>query len=138
MHEIHDAVGRFQCQCSVCINQIKGKLINTVHKMPEKLKKSLSIIDRETYYKRYNGFPKDFIWLIEHLLPFSDRIKGCELIFPGTVFFKNGKPCMFVKMDKDFCLTKINSGERLNLQNIMKALQNNARDHKRDTNGVFA
>jgi hypothetical protein len=115
LHEIHDAIGRFQCQCSVCINQIKGKLINTVHKMPEKLKKSLSIIDRETYYKRYSGFPKDFMWLIEHLLPFSERIKGCELIFPDTIFFKNGKPHMVVKMDKDYCLTSLKSGEKLNL-----------------------
>lgn len=88
--------------------------------MPEKLKTSLSIIDRDAYYKRFQGQKMDFAWLIEHLLPFSDRIKGCECIFPDTIFFKNGKPHMIVKMDKDFCLQAIKSGPKLNLHNIMK------------------
>ena len=98
--------------------------------MPDKLRTGLSIIDRETYYKRYNGFPKDFTWLIEHLLPFSERIKGCECIFPDTIIFKNGKPHMIVKMDKDFCLTAIKTGSKLNLTNIMKDIQNITRDRK--------
>ena len=100
--------------------------------MPAKLKTGLSIIDRETYYKRYNGQTKDFAWLIEHLLPFSERIKGCECIFPDTIFFKNGKPSMIVRMDKDFCLTSVKTGSKLNLTNIMKDIQNITRERKRD------
>jgi len=56
--------------------------------MPEKLVASLSTIDRDNYYRRYGGEVRDFSWLIEHLLSFSERIKGCELIFPDTVLFK--------------------------------------------------
>jgi hypothetical protein len=105
--------------------------------MPEKLKTGLSIIDRETYYKRYRGTPKDFTWLIEHLLPFSERIKGCECIFPDTIFFKNGKPSLIVKMDKDFCLTSVKAGPKLTLTNIMKDIQNITRERRRDINGIF-
>ena len=45
---------------------------------------------------------------------------------------------MIVKMDKDFCLTAIKTGSKLNLTNIMKDIQNITRDRKRDMNGVFA
>ena len=39
-----------------------------------------------------------------HLLPFNDKVKGCELLMPETVFFDNGQPECVVKMDKSFCL----------------------------------
>lgn len=44
---------------------------------------------------------------MEHLLPPSEKesaVKGCELIFPDTVFFNQGKAKMIIKMDKDYCL----------------------------------
>jgi len=37
---------------------------------------------------------------MEHLLSFSEKILGCELIFPDTVFFKDGKPSFIIKSDK--------------------------------------
>ena len=49
----------------------------------------------------------DFTWLIEHLLPPSDLYKGCEMIFPDTVFFEkeSAKARLIVKMEKkDYCL----------------------------------
>jgi hypothetical protein len=109
-----------------------------LHKIPDKLKTSLGIIDRDKYYKRFGGFSVDFQWLVEHLLPYSDRIKGCECIFPDTIFFKNGKPYLLVKMDKDFCLHGVKSGTKLNLQNVQKDIENVTRERKKDTNGLFS
>ena len=40
-----------------------------------------------------------------HLLPFNDKVKGCELIMPETVFFDEGQPDTIIKLDKQFCLT---------------------------------
>ena len=72
--------------------------------MPKQLKLSLTILEREKVYEKFGGFKKDFTWFIEHLLPYSERIKGCELIFPDTLFIKDGKPSFIVKMDADFCI----------------------------------
>ena len=53
------------------------------------------------------------MWLVEHMLSFSDKILGCEMIFPDTVFFKDGKPFIIVRMDKELCLYAIKSGSKL-------------------------
>ena len=95
------------------------------------------MIKTDKYYKQFQGFEKNFKWLIDHLLPFSEKIKGCELIFPDTVFFENGAPSMIVKMDKDFCLTSVKSKNKLNLKNIQKEFQDVCRDRKKDAAGVF-
>ena len=55
-----------------------------------------------------------------HLLPPSDRVKGCELLFPETVFFKNGKPERIVFTDQDYYLKQSISDEKLILNNILK------------------
>ena len=101
--------------------------------MPERIIKSLKMLKTDQFYKQYQGFEKDFPWLVEHLLPFSEKIKGCEIVFPDTVFFRGGLPVMIVKMDKDFCLTSIKNKSKLSLQNILKDFQNIARDRKKDT-----
>ena len=103
---MHDARGRFNCQCSICLKQINIEKVGrgTLHEVPGKLKVSLSVIDRNNYYKRFDSDKKDFVWLMEKLLSNSDRILGCELIFPDTVFFKEGKPSFIIKMDREFCL----------------------------------
>ena len=76
----------------------------------------MSIIDRETYYRRFEGEEKDFIWLMEMMLGPNDRVKGCEVIFPDTVLFKNGKPTVVIKMDtRDYCLYGLKSDTKLNL-----------------------
>jgi hypothetical protein len=48
---------------------------------------------------------KKFVWLLEHLLPPNEKIKGCELVFPDSVFFSKGKPKFVVKSDRDNCLS---------------------------------
>ena len=68
----------------------------------------------EANYKQLGGIQKDFTWLMEHLLPPNEHIKGCELIFPDTAFFYAGQPKMIVKMDKDYCLTSIKNPQKLN------------------------
>ena len=63
-----------------------------------------------------NTQEKGFQWLMEHLLPpQSDKFKGCEIIFPDTVFFVKAKPKLIIKTDKDFCLTAIRNPSKVNL-----------------------
>lgn len=106
--------------------------------MPKTLFTALSIIDRENYYKRFDCERKDFTWLMEMLLGPNDRVKGCEIIFPDTVLFKNGKPIVVIKMDlRDYCIYGLRSDTKLNLQNIYKDFQNVTRERKKDVFGIF-
>ncbi len=48
-------------------------------------------------------------------------MRGCELIFPDTVFFKGGKPVLLVKSDpRDFCLVGIRHAKKLSLASLYK------------------
>ena len=56
--------------------------------MPTKHAKTMTKKDTDKLFEaRIQGVKKDFLWLMEHLLPYNEKIKGCELIFPDTVFF---------------------------------------------------
>ena len=64
-------------------------------------------------------------------------VKGCELIFPDTVFFENGKPKAIIKMDKEYCLVGTKNQVKLSLQNIYKDFTNQVRERKKDNHGIF-
>jgi hypothetical protein len=69
----------------------------------------------------YEGIPRDFFWFMQQLITASDKVKGCELIFPDTVFFKNGKPILVIKSDpREFCLMGIRHPKKLSLASIYK------------------
>ena len=89
---------------------------------------------REQYYQ---GMPRDFQWLMQHLLPINDKIRGCELIFPDTVLFHRGKPKVIIKNDKEFCLLPVRQMSKLNLQSIYKEFSNVVRERKKDFSGPF-
>jgi hypothetical protein len=72
-----------------------------------------------------------------HLLPLNDKIRGCELIFPDTVFFYRGKPRFIVKNDREYCLLPIRQLSKLNLQAIYKDFSNVVRERKKDFSGPF-
>jgi hypothetical protein len=42
---------------------------------------------------------------MEKLLSKSDKILGCELNIPETIVFDNGKPKLYLKTEKDGCVT---------------------------------
>lgn len=86
----------------------------------------------------YTGHTRDFYWLMTHLLPFNDKIRGCELIFPDSVFFTRGKPKLIIKSDhRDYCLMAIKNPSKLNLQQIYKDFSNVVRERKKDFAGPF-
>ncbi len=86
----------------------------------------------------YEGIPRDFFWLMMSLLPTNDKVKGCELIFPDTAFFKKGKPVIVIRSDtKDYCLQGIRHPKKLSLQSIYKDFQNVVRRRKKDFQGPF-
>ena len=80
---------------------------------------------------------RDFGWLMTHLLPCNEKIRGCELIFPDTVFFRKGKPKVIIKNDKEYCLVTVKQINKLNLQNIYKEFSNVVRERKKDLTGPF-
>lgn len=50
--------------------------------------------------------PRTFHWLLEHMLPSSERVLGCEVWIPDTAIFENGKPKLVVKSERDGCIVK--------------------------------
>jgi len=80
---------------------------------------------------------RDFHWLMQHLLPINEKIRGCELIFPDTVLFHRGKPKVIIKNDKEYCLMPIRQLSKLNLQSIYKDFSNVVRERKKDFAGPF-
>ena len=107
--------------------------------MPVHIKKIIEHPIEVQIRKNYDIRQYNFLWLAEHLLPaMPDKFKGCEIIFPDTVFFKAGKPKLIVRCDKDFCLTSMRNPEKLKLPAIQKDFANIFRERKRDLNGVFS
>jgi hypothetical protein len=80
---------------------------------------------------------RDFQWLMHHLLPINEKIRGCELIFPDTVLFQRGKPKVIIRNDKEYCLMAVRQMSKLNLQSIYKDFSNVVRDRKKDFAGPF-
>lgn len=69
----------------------------------------------------YEGISRDFYWFMNQLISQNDKVRGCELVFPDTVFFKNGKPVLVVKSDlRDFCLMGIRHPKKLSLASLYK------------------
>lgn len=66
-----------------------------------------------------------------------DMVKGCELIFPDTVFFEKGKAKLIVRMDKEYCLQGIRNAAKLNNNIIYKDFINIVRERKKDGLGIF-
>ena len=81
--------------------------------------------------------PRDFQWLMQHLLPINEKIRGCELIFPDTVLFHRGKPKVIIRNDKEYCLMAVKQMSKLNLQSIYKEFSNVVRERKKDFAGPF-
>jgi hypothetical protein len=56
---------------------------------------------------------------MDNLMPPTENIKGCELIFPDTAFFNSQGNCQAIfKMDKDYCLRSIKVASKLLITNV--------------------
>jgi hypothetical protein len=77
---------------------------------------------------------------MEKLLPPNPAlVKGCELVFPDTVFFNaKGNPSIIFKNDKDFCLVAVKTYQKLILGTIYNDFTACVRERKKDQNGVFS
>ena len=78
--------------------------------------------------------------MIEKLLsPSPGKLKGCELVFPDTVFFNTkGYPKMIVRTDREFCLTAIKNPSKLNFNSIVSEFNQIMKERKNDQNGIFS
>ena len=110
---------------------------NSLKRAPDRINKALRVIDVQKEYQVLGGFERSFNWLMEHLLSPSDNIKGCECIFPDTVFFENGDAKIIIKMDKDYCLTSTTNPSKLIQRNINKEFYQTVRERKRHYLGIF-
>mgnify|MGYP000574148540 CR=1 FL=1 len=110
---------------------------NTLKKVPERVIKALRVMEVLKEYELLGGFERNFNWLMEHLLPPSENIKGCECIFADTAFFENGEAKVIVKMDKDYCLTSTKNPAKLISRNVSKEFYQTVRERKRNYIGIF-
>jgi len=123
--------GGFACQCSICTGLVR---------VERRAQVALTVSNDEGDLSElvFEGIPRDFEWLMRSLMPESDKVKGCELIFPDTVFFKKGKPVIIIKSDsRDYCLQGVTHPKKLSLQSIYKDFQNVVRRRKKDNTGPF-
>lgn len=91
--------------------------------VPDYIRRTFQIKEMDHKLQHVGGFPQSFRWLMEHLLPPSDRIKGCELIFPDTAFFSGGSLVLMIKMDKDFCVEGVRNRKKLSVLKFVKNFQ---------------
>ena len=59
-------------------------------------------------------------------------IKGCEILMPDTVFFKEGKIDFVAQNDKEFCLS-FDTKTKLTLFEVRKSLIKVSKERKADT-----
>ncbi len=76
---------------------------------------------------------------MNNLLPANDKVNGCQVFFPDTVFFRFGKPDIIIKSNPrdKYCLVGIRQPKKLALQSIYKDFQNIVRRRKKDFIGPF-
>jgi hypothetical protein len=110
----------------------------TQHFMTKKNEKALIVKDTDEFFnENIGGEKQEFLWLMEHLLPYSEKIRGCELLFPDTVFYSHGKPKIFIKSDKDHCLVSTKSASKLAIGSLQKELTLIYRSRIKDNVNLF-
>lgn len=76
---------------------------------------------------------RSFQWLIEKLLPPSERVLGCELWIPDTAIFDSGKPRLVFKSDpQNGCLLKYK--KLPSLMDLRKVFAMVSRERKKEAN----
>jgi len=66
-----------------------------------------------------------------------EAINHCDILCLETVFFKDGKPNLLIKLDEDYKIMAVRSGRLLKLANVPKFFLELAERRKEDANGVF-
>ncbi len=79
----------------------------------------------------------NFAKLIEYMLPPNEKVKGCQILFPDTVFFGHGKPQFIAKNDKEGCLMIIQQANKLALQDIRQKFSTISRERKKETQPII-
>ena len=76
---------------------------------------------------------RTFSWLIEKLLPPSERVLGCELWVPDTAIFEYGKPKLVFKSDpSNGCMVKYK--KLPSLSDLRKVFALVSRERKKELN----
>lgn len=128
--------GGYACDCDICLQVTRFGRREAVECKPSGGGEGGENEDMNEML--YHGIPRDFTWLMHSLLASNEKVKGCELIFPDTAFFKRGKPTIVIKSDpRDFCLIGIRHPKKISLQSIYKEFQNVVRKRRKDFVGPF-
>jgi hypothetical protein len=78
--------------------------------------------------------PKTFYWLMAKLLPPSERIEGCPLVFPDTAFFDSkGRVTEIIRTDKEGLLVSIRNETKLNLQDLRRSFSIIVRERRKES-----
>ncbi|CDW81558.1 UNKNOWN [Stylonychia lemnae] len=114
----------FSCNCQVCKQQVtKG------HRFEIKKLMDMKLLEGKKTMK--------FSKLIQCMLPPNEKIKGCQVLFPDTVFFGHGKPQFIAKCDKEGCLMVIQQQSKLALQDIRQKFSTIVRERKKETQPII-
>ena len=71
---------------------------------------------------------------MQKLLPPSDRVEGCPLVFTDTAFFDvKGRVAEIIKTDKDGLLMTIRNEAKLNLQEMRRSFSIIVRERRKET-----
>ena len=90
-------------------------------------------VKKEVNLEILQGKRITFAKLVEFMLPPNEKIKGCQVLFPDTVFFGHGKPQFIAKNDKEGCMMIIQQANKLALQDIRQKFSTISRERKKET-----
>ena len=85
-------------------------------------------------FRLLEGKQITFAQLITYMLPPNDKLKGCQVLFPDTVFFVGGKPHFISKNDREGYLTTVT--HHLGLQEIRQRFSTLVRERKKETERI--
>ncbi|CAI2385609.1 unnamed protein product [Moneuplotes crassus] len=90
----HGAFGSMPCEEELDFR--KYETLVKVKRLPGDTEATPGNQPATEYRKKFN-----LLWLMERLIPINDKIRGCRVNFPETVFFHKGKPKIMIKTDKE-------------------------------------
>lgn len=73
----------------------------------------------------------DFLWVCTHLLSPHPRVRGCHILIPDMVFFKNGKTCLRIKSDSNNFLIALRSQKALKKTELRAQFPNITRERRK-------
>ncbi|CAI2387321.1 unnamed protein product [Moneuplotes crassus] len=120
----------YRCNCSVCLEQCKSNSKFKTHGA-----------EKEKYFE---GLQKDFIWLLEHLTPPSDKYKGCCIRIADILHFtrtETDQDLVAIKTERDSYVGTMKNFNKFTFhqlkQDILRILKKIETDDQETPNKIY-